>query len=100
MRTNLAKVKPTNCNFLRNALPLIPSWNPNYKLVKVALAFSKLSWAFASWLGLIITMLMLVMLFLKGQEKATKSMSSQYFGSSKLHFHLATQQSLYYSFDS
>ncbi len=66
MHTNLAKVKPTNCIFLRNTLPLIPSWNPNYKLVKVALNFPKLSWAFASWLGLIVTMLMFVMLFLKG----------------------------------
>jgi len=66
MHTNLAKVKPTNCIFLRNTLPLIPSWNPNYKLVKVALNFAKLSWAFASWLGLIVTMLMFVMLFLKG----------------------------------
>ncbi len=65
MHTNLAKVKPTNCIFLRNTLPFFSSWNPNYKLVKVALNFLKLSWAFASWLGLIVTMLMFVMMIFK-----------------------------------
>ncbi len=70
-------------------------WINNNHTPIVSLVTLRFCLALVTWLALIIIMLLIVTLFLVGNENRMDEMSTHCFGFAKLHFHLLTQQSWY-----
>jgi hypothetical protein len=68
--------------------------NNNYILI-VSLVASRFCLALVAWIALIIVMLLIMTLLLVEKENTMDEMLPHYFGFTKLHSHLFTQQSQY-----